>query len=121
MTDDRLPKKLLYCELSEGKRAAGGPRKRYKDSLKASLGNLDLDVNSWEELATDRENWRAAVHCGAVFYEERQTEKAEEKRAQRKAREMSSVQPGSAFPCEICRRLFRARIGLYSHMRTHKT
>ena len=62
-----------------------GARKRYKDSLKASLGNLDLDVNSWEELATDRENWRAAVHSGAVVYEERQTEKAEEERAQMKA------------------------------------
>ena len=77
-------KKLFYCELSKGKRTAGGPRKRYKDSLKASLSNLDLDTKSWEELAKDRDSWRAAVHHGAVSYEEKQVEKAESKRAARK-------------------------------------
>ena len=37
MPDDRLPKKILYGELQVGKRSYGGQRKRYKDTLKASL------------------------------------------------------------------------------------
>jgi hypothetical protein len=30
MQDHRLPKQLLYGELSQGKRTAGGQKKRYK-------------------------------------------------------------------------------------------
>ena len=37
MPDERLPKKVLYGELQEGKRSQGGQKKRYKDTLKASL------------------------------------------------------------------------------------
>ena len=37
MPDARLPKKVFYGELQEGKRSQGGQKKRYKDTLKASL------------------------------------------------------------------------------------
>ena len=37
MPDERLPKKVLYGELQEGKRSQGGQKKRYKDTFKASL------------------------------------------------------------------------------------
>ena len=37
MTDERLPKKILYGELQVEKRSRGGQKKRYKDTLKASL------------------------------------------------------------------------------------
>ena len=37
MPDNRLPKKLLFGELQHGKRSLGGPKKRYKDTLKGSL------------------------------------------------------------------------------------
>ena len=36
MPDHRLSKKLLFGELQEGKRPRGAPKKRFKDSLKAS-------------------------------------------------------------------------------------
>jgi len=42
MNEERLPKRLLYGELLEGKRSVGGQRKRYKDTLKVSLNNLTL-------------------------------------------------------------------------------
>ena len=47
---------------------------------------------------------------------------AERKRKERKARakEPSSVSAHSKFTCSICNRQFRAKIGLYSHQRTHK-
>ena len=34
MPDERLPKKIIYGELQEGKRSQGGQKKRYKDTLK---------------------------------------------------------------------------------------
>ena len=37
MPDERLPKKVLYGELQEGKRSQGGQKKRYKDPLKPRL------------------------------------------------------------------------------------
>ena len=42
MTDERLPKKVIYGELQEGKRSQGGQKKRYKDTLKASLKDFDI-------------------------------------------------------------------------------
>ena len=41
MPDERLPKKVFYGELQEGKRSQGGQKKRYKDTLKASLKDFD--------------------------------------------------------------------------------
>ena len=43
MPDERLPKKVLYGELQEGKRSQGGQKKRYKDTkprLKISIFQL---------------------------------------------------------------------------------
>ena len=37
MPDERLPKNVFYGEMQEGKRSQGGQKKRYKDTLKASL------------------------------------------------------------------------------------
>ena len=37
MPDERLPKKIHYGELQVGKRSHGGQKKRYNDTLKASL------------------------------------------------------------------------------------
>ena len=40
MPDERLPKTVLYGELQEGKCSQGGQKKRYNDTLKASLFQL---------------------------------------------------------------------------------
>ena len=46
MPDERLPKKVLYGELQEGKRSQGGQKKRYKDTLKASLKDFNIPTES---------------------------------------------------------------------------
>ena len=43
MDDHRLPKIALYGELSTGHRNRGAPKKRYKNSLKKSLGACHID------------------------------------------------------------------------------
>ena len=54
MPDERLPKKVFYGELPEGKRPKSGQTKRYKDTLKASLKDFDIPVGSWEQTAQER-------------------------------------------------------------------
>ena len=46
MPDVRLPKKVFYGELQEGKRSQGGQKKRYKDTLKdfeIPMGSMGTD------------------------------------------------------------------------------
>ena len=122
MPDERLPKKILYGELQVGKRSHGGQKKRYKDTLKASLKDFNLPTESWEQIAQDRTKWRGLIKRGAGEYEAKGISEAEQKRAQRKAR--AKAQPtelsSSDLSCSICNRQFRAKIGLISHLRTHK-
>lgn len=119
MPDSRLPKQLLYGELCQGKRSVGGQKKRFKDSLKASLKNLGFELNSWESLALDRPQWRSKLTIGASAAEARRTTEAQMKRAARKARATSTSIAVPAHVCPTCRRAFQARIGLISHLRTH--
>ena len=50
MSDERLSKKVFCGELQEGKRSQGGQKKRYKDTLKASLKDFDIPIGSWEKI-----------------------------------------------------------------------
>ena len=65
MDNGRIPKQLLYGELSKGKRSVGGQKKRFKDSLKASLKTLGFNLTNWELLALDRPLWRRLIIAGA--------------------------------------------------------
>ena len=44
MPDERLPKKVVYGELQEGKLSQCGQKIRYKDTLKASLKDFDIPI-----------------------------------------------------------------------------
>ena len=50
MSDGRLPKKVFYGELQEGKRSQGGQKKRYKDTLKASLKYMAVRTSDQSKL-----------------------------------------------------------------------
>ena len=119
MPDHRLPKKLLFGELQHGKRSLGGQKKRFKDNLKVSLKAFGISHNFWEQAAMDRQKWRAAVRSGAQSHEADRTAAAEQRREDRK-RNASMPQTASTIPCPHCTKTFRARIGLTSHLRTHR-
>ena len=57
MPTDRIPRQVLYSQLPEGQR----PRLRYKDTIKRSLKKRDIEINSWESLAIQRDVWRDTV------------------------------------------------------------
>ena len=72
MSDARLPKKAFYGELQEGKRSQGHQKKRYKDTLKASLKDFGIPIGSWEQTAQERSKWRCLVNKGAALYEKKE-------------------------------------------------
>ena len=120
MPDSRIPKQLFYGELANGKRKVGGQKKRFKDNLKIHLKEFSIDTDTWETLAADRPFWRSTIAKGAQIAEDQRLQHASQKRQMRKARAASlNVPPPSHF-CSTCGRGFLARIGLISHLRTHR-
>ena len=119
MDDSRLPKRLLYGELTQGKRSLGRPKLRFKDTLKAALKSSDIPLTSWEQIADDRPAWRAAVKTGVTGFEVRRTAEKEQRRQRRKDSASSQASSDPQIPCPHCCRHFRAKIGLISHLRTH--
>ena len=77
MPDERLPKKVFYGELQEGKRSQGGQKKRYKDTLKASLKDFDIPhtygVLGPDCTGTIKVARRGLINKGATLYEKRES------------------------------------------------
>ena len=116
MADGRIPKDILYGQLSAGKRPVGRPQLRYKDVCKRDLRALDINTESWEDLAADRDAWRSTLWKQLQAGEEKIQISAEERRARRKA-SASEANPATSHTCSTCGRECRSQIGLYSHSR----
>ena len=129
LPDHRLPKQVLYGELCKGSRPLGCPIKRFKDTCKRDLQAFHIPVDKWRELAQKRLAWKSSVRTGASSFEEGRRDHARGKRAKRKATKSggkkksaeTQVEPPptetSTWTCELCSRVCRSRIGLYSHKR----
>ena len=111
MVDGRIPKDLLYGELTEGKRPTGRPQLRYKDVCKRDLKAMGINLNTWETVASDRTAWRQTVQKGIFQHEETLAQQSEAKRQRRKAQN----RPTSVYLCAQCGRDCHSRIGLSSH------
>lgn len=116
MGPSRLPKILLYGELSNGTRPRGAPKRRYKDQLKCTLALTNVDPSSWEHTAGDRNAWKRAVRDGTKAFEEERKQKEEARRMRRRER-LNQPRPPPIIPCNHCPRFFHHRLGLQSHLR----
>ena len=120
MPTTRLPKKVLYGQLSEGRRTCGGQKKRFKDQAMTTLRNFKIDPDSFENAAADRVGWRSACHQGAAHFEAERTQQRNERRQRRHGRGLQPHPPlAPHIQCPECGRHCGSRIGLYSHRRTH--
>ncbi|KAK2163324.1 hypothetical protein NP493_1463g00003 [Ridgeia piscesae] len=61
MSPDRLPKQILYSQLSSGHKKKGRPRLRFTDNTKSNLKLRDIKADSWTSLSQQRDKWRAIV------------------------------------------------------------
>ena len=71
MPDERLPKKVFYGELQEGKCSQGDQKKHYKDTLKATLKDFDIPIGSREQAAQEQLKWRGFINKRTALYEKR--------------------------------------------------
>ena len=51
MSPDRLPKQVLYSQLSAGHIKRGRPRLRFKDTIKRNLKLRDIKTDTWTSLS----------------------------------------------------------------------
>ena len=57
-------KVLLYGELAEGERKRGRPCLHFKDVCKRDMALAHIPIDTWNETAADRTDWRTAVKIG---------------------------------------------------------
>ena len=117
MKDYCLPKKMLYGELSQGKRSHEGQRKRFKYTLNVSIKSFGITSNSLAYLALDRDKRREVVKRGAKACEARRNAATEQHRKLRK--DTATLASAATIPCSHCPRHFRTEIGLLSHLPIH--
>ena len=67
-------KQTIYGEVQVGKRSHGGQRKA---TLKASLKDLNIPTESWEQIAQDRRKWRGLIRRGRGEYEEKKNQRSQ--------------------------------------------
>ena len=109
MNDSRLPKAVLYGELTEG-----GQRLRYKDIVKRHIKATHITVDHWETFAKDRQQWRQAIHRGKSHIEEKIQQKYQHDH------NLGHGFPDPSAPVTFCvnyGRGFKSQIGLFSHQR----
>ena len=117
MEDGRIPKDLLYGQLATGTRRSGRPTLRFRDVCKRDMKACQIDPDSWETAAEDRDSWRQEVQRGVRQAEEERSQQAAGKRARRKQRAASASAQSSCYVCTNCNRDCHSRIGLHSHTR----
>ncbi|VDL93291.1 unnamed protein product [Schistocephalus solidus] len=85
MDDKRLPKRLFYGDAATGIRRQGVRKRHYKETLKKSLKQLQINPSTWEDLTQDRPSWRRSVKTGSAIYGVNSFTAAKAKRAARKS------------------------------------
>ena len=87
MSENRLPRKLFYGELSSGYHSHGGQRKRYKDHLHSIQKQCSIPASDLESLAVCRSTWRSTSHDSVLSFEAWRTEARELQRQRRHLRQ----------------------------------
>ena len=116
MTDGRIPKDILYGELVSGRRSKGIPQLRYKDVCKRDMKALDINTDSWEDLAADHMMWRSTLNQHLKTWKKKLVNAEIGKRACRKERNNSN-RPETTHNCDFCGRECFSHIGLCRHKR----
>jgi len=62
MDEKRLPRQLLYSQLSSGKRNQGRPRLRFKDVVKRNLNWRGIRQDTWQAAANRQPIWKAMIY-----------------------------------------------------------
>ena len=115
MSDERIPKILMYIELKDGKRNTGQPWLWYMHKGKYNLSATKIPVGSFEDLALDRNKWRATIQNGIRDFEVNRIEKKVARSGKRVCSTQSSILSDIPHSCSICCLVCKSIAGLKSH------
>ena len=122
MDDSRIPKTVLYSETQDGSRKLGRPLLRYSDNSKRDMKLFDMNIETREECALQHSLWREKVTTETKKYDQALLQRKEMHRQKRKQVQTSrNADDDDAYICEHCNKRCSSRIGVYSHMWTHRT
>jgi len=99
MPDNRLPRRLLYGELTVGQHSVGRLKKRFIDHIKANLLKCNIKPSDLEALASDRDIWRTVCDTGLRSFLNGWVTASEERRA---AHHTASTKPKTGPRCPWC-------------------
>ncbi|XP_063620689.1 uncharacterized protein LOC134793093 [Cydia splendana] len=116
MDSTRLPSQIMLSQIAFKKRRIGRPLLRFKDCAKRDMVAFDIDRDTWEELASDRDGWRGTIAKGREIHDNAWFQDLARKRAKRH-NPPDGADMAPCFSCHKCGRKCRSRIGLYSHER----
>jgi len=103
MPDNRLPKQLLFYQLTHGVRPASGPKLRFKDIIKHNIKAFGTTTGTWEQAAMEWSKYRALLHSRAMLAEATRVERMKEKC--RRCKDRTSPEAGDlALTCPHCGR-----------------
>ena len=114
MEDGRIPNDILYEELASRRRTEGRPQLSYKDVCKRDMKALNINTESWEDLAADCMIWRGTLNQHLKSGDEKLVNAELGKGAFRKERNNSN-RPETTHKSHFCGRDCFSHIGLYSH------
>ena len=122
MPADRLPNSSYMVSSATENDQLVGKRNASRTPLRRPSKSSTLMSPTGKLCAQDRPQWRSMIHTGARTSETHSIAEAQKKRASRKARlySTSSTSAGPTYPCPECGRALLAKIGLISHLRTHR-
>ena len=93
-----------------------GSQLRFKDVCKRDMKGAQINADTWEALAKDRDTWHHKAKEGVHCAEQTARNQMASKGAARKERAASAHTP-STFVCPECNKDCHSRIGLHSHSR----
>ena len=119
MDKGRIPKVMLFRELTTGTGPTGRPAVCYKYVCKRDLKAGGFNPSDLETAGLNRSGWRSTTRAGIKEAEERRDNRWGEKRLRRQQR-LQSAPPQTHrqepdFTLSSCRRPCGSRIGLHSH------
>ena len=95
MEDSRIPKDVLYSEITTGIRTKGCTVLRYKDVYRHDMKVCDIDPETWEPVASDCASWRCRVIQGLKRSEGKRNTTWQEKRQWHKEKANRTQQSAS--------------------------
>ncbi|KAI5631543.1 hypothetical protein NE865_15748 [Phthorimaea operculella] len=114
MEPSRLPRCVLLGAIANAKRGVGRPMLRFKDCAKRDMTTFDIDLQSWEKLVENRDEWRKREFDGRRTHDDAWCAGLANKR-QKRHLNMHVLVSDSTFTCRACGTSCRSRIGLYSY------